>query len=469
MEELPNPKYDRRGLRCFSWRMAPSAAREKCDVIVWDLKESLEDRTRHLITILRHLVFFLIWHADDPDALTSSCPTIVGQDPSTISSYVRRPQVVLPWSHGGDAPYVHTAASSSSSNLQQCAPEVVKILQRLIETLKKDEDRGYAQWIAASPEQINGATQTFMTDKALQTCVQGRWEKEAILNLQQAGEPDSNVRSAGWYMDIITDKNDGDFMKLYVGQAANLYKRIQEHRSKFRTDKGLHYTMARQPGREMTFVVLGMYQNPQCNEDDLSMLLNFGEAFFALIFQTLPRPTLEKYLPPGTAIREPERGLNVSNPLNQGDRNKAKQAFSLLQSSTDPEVQEYWTRIQLKSVGHMQDVMRTDHNLGFIRYRRGGSKYTKYYYPPDPQNGRPLTMQIKCNRCTVPPVITDWHPQYTEDGSYLVRKHECPRGCLKSILFVPVDATVRYIIQETYREWCKKCIVKPAPQPVSYI
>lgn len=70
--------------------------------------------------------------------------------------------------------------------------------------------------------------------------------------------PDSSIQSAGWYINII----------------------------KLRNDKALHYQVARQPGREMNFVLLGTYQDPGCSEDDLRKLLSIGEALLHYLTDT---------------------------------------------------------------------------------------------------------------------------------------------------------------------------------------
>ncbi len=123
----------------------------------------------------------------------------------------------------------------------------------------------------------------------------------------------------GIYMHIIC--RDGQ-IRLYIGQAVNLSKRITEHQNikQRKLHPSLHYSAL--DGAEWDqFVILAAWStlpdmtNPEIKEETY-LLLSLTETWCCFLFQTLPRKTLQRYLPALT-FYSPEVHLNVACPLLQ--------------------------------------------------------------------------------------------------------------------------------------------------------
>ena len=127
------------------------------------------------------------------------------------------------------------------------------------------------------------------------------------------------------YLHIIWHPDDDkeEFL-LYVGQSIDLKNRLKDHMNPLKRNKhpSLHYhAWDSCPGNLSEFVVLAYLDDIRTNnssigtKDDL-LKMNIIELWGTLIFQTLPKRELEKYINPTTIIGR--QHLNVFNPLWQG-------------------------------------------------------------------------------------------------------------------------------------------------------
>ncbi|KAF2656543.1 hypothetical protein K491DRAFT_375985 [Lophiostoma macrostomum CBS 122681] len=95
----------------------------------------------------------------------------------------------------------------------------------------------------------------------------------------------------------------------------------------------------------------GYHNLPGMDQPDL--LLNILEMWCCLLFRSLPRQTLETYLPP-TSLMETEQAaltLNIATPLDHGD--KAPREFIDLSYVQNPIVQEYVRGREIKDKSHI--------------------------------------------------------------------------------------------------------------------
>lgn len=145
-------------------------------------------------------------------------------------------------------------------------------------------------------------------------------------------------------MHIIRKTLDPTQFYLYVGQAQDLQKRISEHTSSAnrRTHPSLHYHVLESgsgsDSMHDTFIVLS-----SCNVSSthLQHYLNLMELFGCLLFQTLPKKTLQEFLPDDVEIIKSGAHLNVASPIHQGIQN-CGWSLMLLRKSEDPLVQAYY-------------------------------------------------------------------------------------------------------------------------------
>jgi len=77
----------------------------------------------------------------------------------------------------------------------------------------------------------------------------------------------------------------------------------------------------------MNFVVLAIVNDDEAIDDQM---LDVMEIFYSLVFGTLPIRLLKQYLPIDTKLREPDRGLNVANPLDQSHDQNARERYGHL-------------------------------------------------------------------------------------------------------------------------------------------
>ncbi|KAI5364649.1 hypothetical protein Slin15195_G041880 [Septoria linicola] len=142
---------------------------------------------------------------------------------------------------------------------------------------------------------------------------------------------------------------------LHISQAKVLKIRTNKHKSCIRTgthvcSRALQYRIACGRNRISTFVLLGEFTQPYGSSPQPlgPALLDLGEMYLCLQFQTLPPKTLRHYLPASVPTRRTQIGLNVASPLNQNPRDgqeRSKRELAKLKESTDPEVRQYLSDI----------------------------------------------------------------------------------------------------------------------------
>ena len=64
-------------------------------------------------------------------------------------------------------------------------------------------------------------------------------------------------KTAGWYMGVVLDLDDPTWYKRYVGQSICIQNRAQCHLRETFTKDSYHYSVSRQSGKSVTYVVLG--------------------------------------------------------------------------------------------------------------------------------------------------------------------------------------------------------------------
>jgi hypothetical protein len=159
------------------------------------------------------------------------------------------------------------------------------------------------------------------------------------------------------YLHIIWHPDDDkEKFFLYVGQSIDLKTQLKDHMNPLHRNKhaSLHYhAWDSRPGNLSAFVVLAYLDDIRTNnssigtKDDL-LKMNIIELWGTLIFQTLPKRELEKYMNPTTIIGR--QGLNVFNPLWQGVSNlddvfpnlSSKERFTTLLHGADDITRSYY-------------------------------------------------------------------------------------------------------------------------------
>lgn len=117
-------------------------------------------------------------------------------------------------------------------------------------------------------------------------------------SLLRIGSNPEISNDAGIYLHILWRENDHDMFWLYVGQASDFSDRMKNHNDPLRRyrNPSLHYHIWDSiQDINSVFVTLGTYTKAQCVEDQL--ILNLGEMWMCLIFQTLRPLHLEQFLP----------------------------------------------------------------------------------------------------------------------------------------------------------------------------
>lgn len=172
---------------------------------------------------------------------------------------------------------------------------------------------------------------------------------------------DINCHRAAVYLHIIWHPDDDkEEFFLYVGQSVDLKTRLKDHMNPLNRNKhpSLHYhAWDSRPGNLSAFVVLAYLDDIRTNnssigtKDDL-LKMNIIELWGTLIFQTLPKRELEKYISPITIIGR--QHLNVFNPLWQGVCNlddvfpnlSRKERFTTLLHEADDTTRSYYRSLR---------------------------------------------------------------------------------------------------------------------------
>ncbi|KAK4545857.1 hypothetical protein LTR36_002421 [Oleoguttula mirabilis] len=294
------------------------------------------------------------------------------------------------------------ALTQSPSALKTCPPHLT-ILHNLYCLLANDTHRGFDRFTAKY-------TQAQVL--AMLLANEDYTDKDKLLAIGG----DVKHKGPGWYMHVLTDDNDSDWFKLYIGQGERVKIRVDYHRkpSVLKKNTALHYQLLRKPGRQYNYVLL------------------------AALPEALPAKTLRKYLPEGAALRQPERGCMVANPLNQHhDDEAARRASCQLRYSTDPEIREHYKDacdyLRLVEYKPSMEAMREKSKKKDL-FRQASNEFER-------------VVHIRCNTCKSDATIKkDPLPIFDNvTGKYLVRQQSCfncPKGDrrqFKSTMFYSID------------------------------
>lgn len=214
---------------------------------------------------------------------------------------------------------------------------------------------------------------------------------------------------------------------LYVGQATKLSVRIDTHNNPYRRGRqpSLHYIIWNsREGMESKFVTLATQKEVVTTEDQL--LLNLQEMWMSLIFQTLRGVQLDEFLP--TEIEKLWAGnhLNVALPLWQnftavpsadvmGGRvafqqylfdvnplvrqwaENSRDAFNDIRNSPDPELRDYYHRLQKTRQQHVRDTLDKKKSAALQEYLSGKKAIVRYngYHCSIPIGSYVLTISQK--------------------------------------------------------------------------
>lgn len=242
---------------------------------------------------------------------------------------------------------------------------------------------------------------------------------DALMSLQSY----HGVRSAGWYFIVLTDENDPAWRRLYVGQATDIHRRAQDHKTRYKRELNkLLYRLWNRPGRTAEVYVLGTTNNPD------PKWLDIVEQFWSVALQTLLPGDLDKWIP-DTVERASEAGLNVNLPINQSHSGNFHAHWMYAFASTDPEIVAYAQAIIDKTHG---TARATDYHELSATNRSKPSRSGKPKQYRDPEEGDPRDVTTYCEGCKDPNVTwVDTRPSFSvQTGEYVARRcalcNTCP-------------------------------------------
>ena len=150
-------------------------------------------------------------------------------------------------------------------------------------------------------------------------------------------------------------------------------------------------------------------------KEEQKAILNYGELFLCLFFQTLPETKTVRYLPED-AVRTSIIGLNSQNPMGQEIRDLMFQPGSSKWASIDvPQV------FRDKRQNNMDGIRYKSWNVS-MRLFQGTYRWAR---DPEPVLRDDPHMMVRCGRCRGI-VGQDRVPLYARDGpGYIVRRFVC--------------------------------------------
>lgn len=248
----------------------------------------------------------------------------------------------------------------------------------------------------------------------------------------------------GFYIGIIEDDNDPDFVALYGGQGGSIVVRIfsaKGHRwSVLNADKGslLYFfwrgdtrvvppkgTQIEDLPRKCKFVCAGVDESGLLGQDQKNFW-DIGEMFLTLMLRSLQEQDLKKWLPADCSIDTPARRANIQLPLFQ---NHKSQHFDLGASihSTDPAVAAYAQQTLNPKMSAEQQAKR-DHRMmeKTTTGSRKKGKNQEHFRDPDASLGDPDKVKVKCVTCGT--VKFDTQVQFLKSTrQYCARSTACPK------------------------------------------
>lgn len=162
--------------------------------------------------------------------------------------------------------------------------------------------------------------------------------------------PLSEWPTNGGYLLYITSTENDEYWRPYVGQSVLLTRRITQHITEILhgSINTLCYWVASKPGRQVNFIRLWeTIEEENDSQQTVDSLNSFLEMLFCLCFQSLPLPTLKKFL------HDQEfslRGRNVVSPLLQ----------SIILTKTERTVFRSWLRYSTSLETREFEMSRSD-------------------------------------------------------------------------------------------------------------
>ena len=129
---------------------------------------------------------------------------------------------------------------------------------------------------------------------------------------------DTSITRPAIYLHVIWTSSEPDRFLLYGGQSLNLPDRVKNHEDPHMRERypSLHYFATEAPGSEGQFIVLANVETEEYPYRGL--IQNILEMWACLMFFTLLKDDLTKYLPKDIQIPRAMIGLNFALPPWQG-------------------------------------------------------------------------------------------------------------------------------------------------------
>ncbi|RDL38571.1 Uncharacterized protein BP5553_02911 [Venustampulla echinocandica] len=227
-----------------------------------------------------------------------------------------------------------------------------EILEYALSKIRELQAARYSKLLASRDDWVT-LLSIYIQSSVWQLCQKPHISRQDLINI--GGDLDCH-RPAIYLHIIWHPDDDNEEFFLYVGQSIDLKTRLKDHMNPLNRNKhpSLHYhAWDARPGNLSAFVVLAYLDDIRANnssigtKDDL-LKMNIIELWGTLIFQTLPKRELEKYLNPTTIIGR--QHLNVFNPLWQGVSNlddvfpnlSRKERFTTLLHGADDITRSYY-------------------------------------------------------------------------------------------------------------------------------
>lgn len=243
-----------------------------------------------------------------------------------------------------------------SENLHHAHP--TSILQRLLEDISEPSSRHfdrYGEFVFTGGDELVQLLHRCVR-KELWDLVGQTWStshpseaRPSVEALSLVGG-DTTFYGRAIYLHILAFPEN--ITRLYVGQAFNLAARVKNQHSdwRYRRDHPSLHNFAMDRSISDQYVVLAVIREA-CERTDL--VLNLLEMWMALWLGTLPDEVMQAWLgslPPEDAMSTTDSGkifgLNVAEPLDQGDQEAWKSSFGTLKNSSDEMATDYFSDVK---------------------------------------------------------------------------------------------------------------------------
>jgi hypothetical protein len=171
---------------------------------------------------------------------------------------------------------------------------------------------------------------------------------------------DTSTTDPATYLHVIWTSSEPDRFLLYGGQTLNPRSRVANHEDPHFRERypSLHYFAMEAPGSKAQFIVLANVGTEEYPYRDL--IQNILEMWACLMFFTLLKDDLAKYLPKNVRIPRAMIGLNIALPLWQGCTGRQPTSF-WQRNGNGPVANEILNRVQQdedENPNHLRDLWR---------------------------------------------------------------------------------------------------------------